>query len=524
MIDHQAHSAAGSVNVRARDTVRSSFASQHFPRLPRFSVAFLLLPWLLIIFLPTYYPGLMWFGLLTFTVTTLRRLEAGLYAFLALGPLQLLVRSANQLDLVLGVWYELLFLILLADWLLRTMRNKLPMSAITMSRFIFIVLLFFGFQALRSSSASVGLLGLRESFRFLLLFPVVASIVSWRRECARGLLYSMVLGIGLLAALQGYSYLSGWTPFPERPITTPEIVRTIAGYPLERMIPFTFGGIAGFVDTVGPFIWVTALLGIFEVRNRWIWLSLAIGLTVLCILTVSYTLLIVLVVGAFILFVILWQRKIRQHKVPLVVFASLLIVPLLILLVSGEILGVGVVGEPMSLYDRIKGALWVYTEPLPLDDPVAFLIGYGLRFRGGALLMPAGGLSDEVNLVDASWAAIVYMVGIPAAICIAVWFGRVLVKGIRAYISLERNQVGPPHERLTLLVAIVGYAASFASVHTTPWMLFGGPDSNFVALAAIVASLAHSPRRRDISGRSQNSIYVRKHQLQTDVSARISTI
>lgn len=525
MTERQAHFMAGGVGAKAKYSISRSFVSHPFPRSSYLAVALVLLPWLFIIFLPTIYVILMWFGLVAFSVVALRRLELGLYLFLALGPLQMLVRRANETDLILNAWYEFLFLILFASWLIRISRDKNLMSGLVISRFVFIIGFIFGFQALRSSSLSVGILGLRESFRFLFLFPVIVSIVSLRRENARGLLHSMFLGIAMLAVLQDYSYFSGWVPYPDRQIIDQGMVRTIAGYPFERMIGITFGGVSGFVETLAPFIWIAALLGFFEERKRWLWLIFAIGATALCILTVSYTLLVALALGNFAFLVIRWRLGIPHRKAISLLCVSFLILPLSILLVYGGIIGVDVgSGEALSLYDRIKDSLWVYTDRLPLEDPVAFMIGHGLRFRGGALLVPEGSsLFDEENLVDAGWAALAYMLGIPAAIWIAIWFGRILVKGITMYVLLENNGVGSQQERLTLFVTIIAYAASFASLHTVPWMLFGGPDSNFVALAALVASLAHN-RRHEIPGRSQNSIYAKKCLVQKALSARVRTI
>ena len=460
--------------------------------------------WLVILVVPAYYkwPLVVLFG--AQILCALMSTEVSLYAFLATGPLFFVVRLANLSDPWLASLREVAFVLLCLSWLLQARNYRGCELKRCVPPGFCVLCALFALGAIRAASVEVAILSLRETLRFWMLFPIIVAMVGSKPICARRALHWILAGCVLLSAVELITYFSGWTPVARVLTETDVSARQIGQFLIPRAVPLNLAsGVAGFTDIVAPGIAMATIFAVLGRRHRLLALAGASGMVLFSALTFSYSLLgYAGLAGAALLLVQIHTVGRRGRASMALMLAGGVVVTLV---ATSFFVNFGGRGSGSTLLDYARYFIEQhYLRYVPsTDNLAAVLLGHGLRYTGGAkILGDANALNGWGVRMDPSWSLLLFMLGVPGGLAIIAWLVSIAVRGVQSAARERSEQAKPSGAPSTLLLAAVALLTSFGAVHNIPWMIFSGPDGSFIALAAIVytlASLRGRPPRRVFS-------------------------
>jgi len=451
------------------------------------------LPWCVGILLPQYYTVLFGTGLLVFLWLAATRWRDALALIIFLSPLARLIRAANVSDPVLASFEEVMVAILMCTYVLgpaRLKRVRLP-APIVASLAITIVLIVL--QGARSGSLAEAVLRLREHCRYLPLALLVGYSVVHKRVCPRDVLWWIgAAGVGVCAFQLLFSY-TDWQPFLSPFLRTAKVTeqtRYVAGWPLRRSVPVTYGGPSALCNVVCPAAVVWCVLAFEKGRGRSVAIATALALIGTAALTVSFSLSLGLLCAAA---CVLWAMLLaslgatgKGLRLGSALFLVLVAAALNVVGVGSERLG----DAPVTSIERARSDKSVYTRHFAFPNVSAALLGQGFDIVGGEGWKPNKPSAYKESLVDSGWSGLFPQLGIPVSMWVLFTVGLIVWMAVKAAAASFLEQAHGKRPDLTRLAACGALGACFGSVHVLPWQNFAGLDVIFVTLMGLVIGLS----------------------------------
>jgi hypothetical protein len=444
------------------------------------------LPWCLGILLPQYYMALFGTGLVVFLLLVAMRWRDALAVIIFLSPLTMLIRASDPSDLLLASFEEVMVASLVCGYVLAPARirtGRLPAPAVASLVLMMVVIIL---EGVRSGSFLRAVFAIREHCRYLPLALVVGDSVAQRRVRARDVLWWIAAAGVAVCAFQLFYSFTDWHPFltdVAHAAKETQETRYVAGWPLQRRVPVTFGGPSALCNVVCPAAVVWFVLA-FEKRSGWfLRIATALGLLGTAALTVSSSEIIALwCAGACALCaVLITSLKSTRKKFGLGLAMAVFVG---ILLLSNIRMGAPM-GRGWTVPERVRSDPSVYTRHLTFTNVTTVFSGQGLEVVRGANFRADAWQPYGESLVDSGWSGLLPQMGLPISLWILFTMGLIVWMSVRAAAAslLEPSQGN--RRDFTGLAACCGLGACFGSVHVLPWENYAGLDVIFVALMGL---------------------------------------
>jgi len=344
-----------------------------------------------------------------------------------------LVTIPNSDSVFLGSWRELLFVLLLMMFIMRR-RNGFTIL-LRSGKALTLLLIIFGWyfiiQAMRTPLPIVGILGIRENYRFLLLFPLIIALSQEYESFPKAAFKWMVLGGISISILHLLFYITHWEPpllYDKATILIPGAHRIILEFEGTKMLSLVGGGPSGLPATVVPLACASIACAFYKKEKRIAWVLAAAIIFLTSFLTLSGTWIVATAFGLVCMLVLqkycLPDRKGAQGRFFILKICGLILV--FVFLFGRTILRPE---GPVSLFYLSKYYITTSTDwfgRLPTKSLIDLFFGHELATGGGApLLAGKTYISTSIGLVDMGWMSIVYQVGILGFSIIFIWLGTV---------------------------------------------------------------------------------------------------
>ncbi|OQX53349.1 MAG: hypothetical protein B5M53_07090 [Candidatus Cloacimonas sp. 4484_209] len=286
---------------------------------------------------------------------------------------------------------------------------------------------YFIIQAMRTPLPIVGILGIRENYRFLLLFPLIIALSQEYESFPKAAFKWMVLGGISISILHLLFYITHWEPpllYDKATILIPGAHRIILEFEGTKMLSLVGGGPSGLPATVVPLACASIACAFYKKEKRIAWVLAAAIIFLTSFLTLSGTWIVATAFGLVCMLVLqkycLLDRKGAQGRFFILKICGLILV--FVFLFGRTILRPE---GPVSLFYLSKYYITTSTDwfgRLPTKSLIDLFFGQELATGGGApLLAGKTYISTSIGLVDMGWMSIVYQVGILGFSIIFIW-------------------------------------------------------------------------------------------------------